>query len=56
MMTDTKTILVTVSLKVHKDADIDDVVSNMDYNFTLYDEQDGDLILDTEIINAVELE
>lgn len=54
-MDDTKTVLVTVALKVHKDADIDEVVSDMGYQFVLYDEELGDLILDTEIINAVEL-
>ena len=52
-MDDTKEINITVKLTVSQDVDIDDLISNMDYNFS-YAINDEEVIFDTDITNVVE--
>lgn len=53
MVEELKVINVTVRLSVPQNVDIDDLISDLDYNFS-YKIDDEELIVDTEMTNVVE--
>jgi hypothetical protein len=51
----TKDIHVTVRLTVPADAHLQDLINELGYQFTYTDEQYNELILDSEMFSAVEI-
>lgn len=54
MVEELKVVNVTVKLAVPKDVHVDDLIDNLNYQFSYVDENDDELIVDTEITNVVE--
>lgn len=48
-------IRVYVDITVPENSDVNDIIDNMDYNFSYCTEKFGEHVLDTEIVGAKEL-
>jgi len=54
MVEEMKVINVTVKLVVPQDVHVDDLISELNYQFSYKDELDEELIVDSELTNVVE--
>lgn len=54
MIEELKVVNVTVKLAVPKDVHIDDLISELNYQFSYMNDLDEELIVDSEITNVVE--